>query len=345
VLTILRGIPELVWALVFVRVFGLGPAAGVLALGLTYGGMLAKVYAEILESTDPAPARALRASGAGRIQALLYGLLPQAAKELTSYTVYRWECAIRASVVMGFVGAGGLGQLMDQAMKMLNGGEAASILLAFMLLVAAADLLSWWLRRALDAAPAARALPFGWRTGTFVLAACAALWASLRLLDIDFSALFTADAAASMGDFVRGFFPPDLSQPWLLKVLQGIWETLAISIVGTLLAAIAGLLLALPRWRAPWNVVLNVLRSVPELVWATITALAVGLGPFAGALALALHTTGVLGRLFAEALQNAPAAPANALKLSGSNRLLAFCYGTLPAQRRSCWHTRCTAGK
>jgi phosphonate transport system permease protein len=65
----------------------------VLALGLTYGGMLAKVYAEILESTDPAPARALRASGAGRIQALLYGLLPQAAKELTSYTVYRWECA------------------------------------------------------------------------------------------------------------------------------------------------------------------------------------------------------------------------------------------------------------
>lgn len=330
VLTILRGIPELVWALVFVRVFGLGPAAGVLALGLTYGGMLAKVYAEILESADPAPARALRASGAGRIQALLYGLLPQAAKELTSYTVYRWECAIRASVVMGFVGAGGLGQLMDQAMKMLNGGEAASILLAFMLLVAAADLLSWWLRRALDAAPAARPLPFGWRSSTFVLTACAALWASLRLLDIDFSALFTKDAAASMRDFVSGFFPPDLSQPWLLRVLQGIWETLAISIVGTLLAAIAGLLLALPRWRAPWNVLLNVLRSVPELVWATITALAVGLGPFAGALALALHTSGVLGRLFAEALQNAPAAPANALKLSGSNRLLAFCYGTLP---------------
>ena len=328
VLTILRGVPELVWALVFVRVFGLGPAAGVLALALTYGGMLAKVYAEILESTDPAPARALRASGAGRVQALLYGLLPQAAKELTSYTIYRWECAIRASVVMGFVGAGGLGQLMDQAMKMLNGGEAASILLAFMLLVAAADLLSWWLRRALDSAPAERALPFGWRTATFVLATGAGLWASLRLLDMDWAALFTPQAAHSMGDFVRGFFPPDMSQPWLLKVLRGVWETLAISIVGTLLAAAAGLLLALPRWRTPWNLLLNVLRSVPELVWATITALAVGLGPFAGALALALHTAGVLGRLYAEALQNAPAAPARALRLAGSNRLLAFCYGT-----------------
>ena len=328
VLTILRGIPELVWALVFVRVFGLGPAAGVLALALTYGGMLAKVYAEILESTDPAPARALRASGAGRVQALLYGLLPQAAKELTSYTIYRWECAIRASVVMGFVGAGGLGQLMDQAMKMLNGGEAASVLLAFMLLVTAADLLSWWLRRALDSALAERALPFGWRTAAFVLALGAGLWASLRLLDMDWAALFTPQAAQSMGDFVRGFFPPDLSQPWLLKVLRGVWETLAISIVGTLLAAAAGLLLALPRWRAPWNLLLNVLRSVPELVWATITALAVGLGPFAGALALALHTAGVLGRLYAEALQNAPAAPARALRLAGSNRLLAFCYGT-----------------
>ena len=124
-LTVLRGIPELVWALVFVRVFGLGPTAGVLALGLTYGGMLAKVYAEILESVPPQPARALLHSGARRPLALLYGAVPLAARELVSYTVYRWECAIRASVVMGFVGAGGLGQLMDQAMKMLNGSEAA----------------------------------------------------------------------------------------------------------------------------------------------------------------------------------------------------------------------------
>ena len=124
-LTVLRGIPELVWALVFVRVFGLGPTAGVLALGLAYGGMLAKVYAEILESVPPQPARALLHSGARRPLALLYGAVPLAARELVSYTVYRWECAIRASVVMGFVGAGGLGQLMDQAMKMLNGSEAA----------------------------------------------------------------------------------------------------------------------------------------------------------------------------------------------------------------------------
>ena len=329
-LTILRGIPELVWALVFVRIFGLGPAAGVLALGLTYGGMLAKVYAEIIESVDATPAHALRRSGASRPLAILYGLIPQAAKELSSYTVYRWECAIRASVVMGFVGAGGLGQLMDQAMKMLNGGEAATILLTFMVLVFAADAISGWLRRALDTPPAARPSPFGWRSLSVGLVLVSATLASFYFLEIGFGALFTVAAVESIGEFIAGFFPPDLSAEWLRKVVKGVWETLAISVVGTLLAALAGLLLALPKWRAPFSFLLNTLRSVPELVWATITVLAVGLGPFAGALALALHTTGVLGRLYAEALDNAPPTPARALQLAGAPSGLGFLYGTLP---------------
>ena len=329
-LTILRGIPELVWALLFVRIFGLGPTAGVLALGLTYGGMLAKVYAEILESVDAAPALALRRSGASRAQSILYGLLPQAARELASYTVYRWECAIRASVVMGFVGAGGLGQLMDQAMKMLNGGEAASILLTFMALVFAADALSGNLRRALDTPPANRASTFGWRSAVLALGITLAIFASFGWLEIRFGELLTAEAARSTADFISSFFPPDLSAEWLSRVGQGVWETLAISIIGTLLAAIGGLLLALPKPRAPFNFLLNSLRSVPELVWATLTALAVGLGPFAGALALALHTAGVLGRLYAEALDNAPPAPARALRLAGAPAGVSFLYGTLP---------------
>ena len=330
-LTLLRGIPELVWALVFVRVFGLGPTAGVLALGLTYGGMLAKVYAEILESEDAAPARALLRAGSPRALALLYGLVPVAAKELVSYTVYRWECAIRASVVMGFVGAGGLGQLMDQAMKMLNGGEASAILLTFLVLVLLADQLSNGLRRALDTVPAPRASAWGWRSALVLLAVVAGVVASWRVLDMPLLELFSREAASNMGAFVGGFFPPDTSASWLRAVAVGVWETLAISVVGTLLAAVLGLLLALPRWRAPCSLLLNVLRSVPELVWATITALAVGLGPLAGVLALALHTAGVLGRLYAEALDNAPRAPARALALTGSGRMAAFCYGTLPA--------------
>ena len=149
VLTALRAIPEVVWALVFVRVFGLGPGAGVLALAVTYGGMLGKVYAEILESGDTRPARALLEAGSPRLTVLFYALVPGTAQELASYTVYRWECAVRASVVMGFVGAGGLGQLMDQSMKMLNGGEASSILIVFLALVIVADGLSAAIRKVL----------------------------------------------------------------------------------------------------------------------------------------------------------------------------------------------------
>lgn len=148
-LIVLRSIPELVWALVFVRVVGLGPTAGVLAIALTYGGMLGKVYGEILESGETHATETLLRNGSSRLQAFLYGLLPTNAAELTSYTVYRWECAIRSSVVLGFVGAGGLGQQLDNSMKMFNGGEVATMLLVFIALVALADKVSAWLRKAL----------------------------------------------------------------------------------------------------------------------------------------------------------------------------------------------------
>lgn len=149
-LILLRSVPELVWALVFVRVVGLGPAAGILAIALTYAGMLGKIYGEILESGGTEASQALFWNGAGRIQTFFYAVLPQNSSELTSYTVYRWECAIRSSAVLGFVGAGGLGQQMDNSMRMFNGSEVSTILIVFMLLVALADWFSARLRNALD---------------------------------------------------------------------------------------------------------------------------------------------------------------------------------------------------
>ncbi len=150
VLIFLRSVPELVWALLFVRVVGLGPTAGVLAIALTYTGMLGKVYSEVIESADPETTRALLRCGSSRINAFVYGALPQCATELISYTVFRWECAIRSSVIMGFVGGGGLGQEMDNSMKTFAGDEVATILLVFILLVAIADRLSHYLRQWLE---------------------------------------------------------------------------------------------------------------------------------------------------------------------------------------------------
>lgn len=149
-LVLLRSVPELVWALLLVRIVGLGPTAGVIAIALTYCGMLGKVYAEILESSDASACNALLNNGSPRLAALLYGALPESAAELVSYTIYRWECAIRGSVVMGFVGAGGLGQRMDESMKMMAGSELATMLMVFVLLVAGADAVSAMLRRRLS---------------------------------------------------------------------------------------------------------------------------------------------------------------------------------------------------
>jgi len=148
-LVLLRSVPELVWALLLVRIVGLGPTAGVLAIALTYSGMLGKVYAEILESSEAHATESLLRNGSGRLAALFYGALPASASELVSYTTFRWECAIRGSVIMGFVGAGGIGQRMDESMKMLAGDEVSAMLVVFVLLVACADLVSTFLRKRL----------------------------------------------------------------------------------------------------------------------------------------------------------------------------------------------------
>ncbi len=148
-LVVMRSIPEIVWALLFVRAVGLGPAAGILAIAINYAGMLGKVYFEIYEAGDTRPARAVLEAGGGRLHAFAYGILPVSLPELVSYTVYRWECAIRASVVMGFVGAGGLGQQMELSMRMLAGGEVATMLIAFFALVMLADGISALLRKVL----------------------------------------------------------------------------------------------------------------------------------------------------------------------------------------------------
>ncbi len=325
-LLVLRGVPEVVWALLFVRAVGLGPCAAVLAIGLAYGGMLGKVYAEILESQPKAPARALRAAGSGRLATLAYGLLPQALPELVSYTVYRWECAIRASAVMGFVGAGGVGQLLDQSIKMMAGNEVSSLLLVFVLLVVCTEGVSRLARVILPSAHGKSALGF-----TALLALAASSW--LLIPQIDWDGL----SFGALGGYAREFFPMDVSGEHLARVGSGTLETLAVSAIGTLLAFGGGALLALPAagrhgaiWQQASRFALNLLRGVPDLLWAALAVLAVGLGPFAGVLALSLHTAGVLGRLFAETLENAPPAAESALLRAGSPRGLAFLYGTLP---------------
>ncbi|WP_411970042.1 phosphonate ABC transporter, permease protein PhnE [Paucibacter sp. Y2R2-4] len=159
-------------------------------------------------------------------------------------------------------------------------------------------------------------------------------------LDLQWAQLFSGESASSMGRFLAEFFPPDFSPEFLKLVTWASVETLAMSSLGTALAVALGLLLALPAarlhrgdaaWgRRPAQWLLNALRSIPELVWASLLLISAGLGPFAGTLALAVHTSGVLGRLFASAIESCPEGPGFALRVQGASSVRVFLYATLP---------------
>lgn len=179
--------------------------------------------------------------------------------------------------------------------------------------------------------------PRSWSTPLLLVGLLALVLGSFATLQLELKAFFAPEALRTTLEFLSGFAPPDMAPAFLRKTLLAALETLSMSALGTLLAVVAGLLLALPasgRWGAPpraaVRLILNVLRSIPELVWASLLLVAAGLGPFAGTLALAAHTSGVLGRLFADALENAGPLPEAALRTNGAPALSAFFYATLP---------------
>lgn len=148
-LNLLRGIPELMWALIFVAAVGLGPLPGVLALAAHSAGILGKLYAEIFESVDPRLVEAVRSTGANELQVLFLVRLPASLPIFLSYTLFRWECNMRAATVLGLVGAGGIGSQLIISMKLFRYDEVMTLILAILALVVLVDLLGQTVRRRL----------------------------------------------------------------------------------------------------------------------------------------------------------------------------------------------------
>ena len=142
-----RAVPELVWAMIIVFFLSPGVLAGAVALALHNYGVLGKLSSEVVENLDPGPSRALRASGAGNLQMLLYGVLPQALPSFLTYLLYRWEVIIRTTVVVGFVAAGGLGREFRLSISLFHYTDVALIIAWYLILVMAVDLVSAGLRK------------------------------------------------------------------------------------------------------------------------------------------------------------------------------------------------------
>jgi len=369
----LRAIPDLMWGLFFVVAVGLGSLAGTLALAVSYGGVLGRVYADVFEDVDPRPLEALHSSGASRAQIFLRAIWPQAAPSITAYTLYNFECAVRAASVLGFVGAGGIGYEINISMRLFNYGQVLTLILAFVCLLTATDAVSRFFRRRLHAQVTSTsrvrflmeetlgglASPVG-RIASHFLWPVAFIAVAFSFYAVGFinGALLDVQIGARLLRFVGKMFPPDVAPTFLLSLVKPIFQTISISVIGTLIGVSLGATLALPatsalmlippeyagrhspiqsaaRWLAyhAARAIFTVLRSIPELVWVLICMLAVGLGPFAGTLAIGLHTGGVLGKLYAETLEEVPMKPVEALRALGARPIQIFTWAMWPQAR------------
>ncbi|SEI77297.1 phosphonate transport system permease protein [Arthrobacter sp. yr096] len=150
VLNVLRSVPELIFALMFVSAVGLGPFAGILAIVLGSVGSIGKVYAEAMESVQPGPVEALTAVGANKRQIISYAVLPQAAPLLVSYTLLLFEGNVRGATILGLVGAGGIGLELTTAMRMYDYGHLCAIIISIVVLVTIIDRVSAFIRAKLS---------------------------------------------------------------------------------------------------------------------------------------------------------------------------------------------------
>ena len=381
VLGFLRAVPDLVWALLFVAALGLGPLAGTLALAVSYTGVLGRVYADVFDAVDARPLEALLSTGAGRVQIFLTAIWPQALPNLTAYTLYSFECCVRAAAVLGFVGAGGIGYEISLSMRLFDYRQVSTLLLAFVVILSLTDLASRRLRRFLSRGlsnpalsveamrslevpelprtRAARSVPRNVPFWSVLVVVVSAIVASFYFSG--FVGVFeeASQTPWELLHFAARLLPPDLSFSFVQSLWLPLIQTLAISLLGTLLGVLLGAPLSLAatsrlvfvasegperrrmissaaRHALYWGarLLLSVLRSIPELVWALICIVAIGIGPFAGTIALGLHTTGVLGKLYADTMEEVAMQPVEALRALGARPLQLLLWAIWPQTRR-----------
>ncbi len=342
ILSFFRSIPEIIWAFLFVRIFGLGPAPAVFAIAITFGGIIGKLFAEIIEAADPEPARALRATGASSFAVFVYGVIPLVRRQWVAYGLFRLECAIRSASILGVVGAGGLGQEIDLSMRYFQYDKLATALLAVLAYVIVLEGLGILLRRVRPAIP--------------LLSMAVAALLGVLYLPIPWAQLGNSESLRQTRLFVASFAHPTLDWDFISSSLKLVLLTVSMAWVATALAAVIAFVLSpmaattftikgyledapagrgWTRWTflavlIPVRLTLQVSRALPELVWALLFIVWVGPGVTAGVLALTVHTVGILGRLYSDVFEEAERHAPQSLEARGATPLARYLYGVLP---------------
>lgn len=317
----LRAIPDFAWALALLVVLGPGPLTGALAIALSVTGILGRAFGQLLESVPAARVQWIERLAGSPLAAVVYGRLPRVAPAAWSYGLARLECSIRNASVIGIVGGGGLGAELFEELGYGRMDRVATLLLALVALTATADVGSGMLRRRLaEVRPKRRRMALG---GAALVFAASAAWlvpAAVMLLDT-LRRLDPRVATAS----VRRLLHPDLSMQTLTEVVRGAGPPLVLAYL-SMCAAVVVALAVLPwsstsvrrRARGPAAsdaglAALGALmlrgtallgRAVPEVAWLLLFAAALRMGPLPALLALTVHASGVLIRLFTEAVDD-----------------------------------------
>jgi phosphonate transport system permease protein len=343
-----RAVPDVVLAIVFFRLFGLGAAAGVLAMGLHSVGMVGKLYADAIEQVDEGPRTAVRAAGAGRLQELVAGVLPAVLPAFVATALHRFDINLRISVVLGFVGVGGIGFEIANALRRLDYPRGMALALVVLGLCVVVELVSGAVRRALlggtgraQAPPPAGRLTPPW-TGRRVRAALyAATTVAVVVVSVPAAGLSPAQLVSGVSALpaTLGLFWPPGTGGILPDLLAELAVTVQIALAATLLGAVLALpvgamaarnVAPTPGVAAGFRAVIVVVRGIPELIIAIVFVVITGLGPVAGALALAIGAVGLLGKLVADSLEETDTRVQEAVRATGASRLQVFTAVTLP---------------
>jgi phosphonate transport system permease protein len=359
-----RSMHEVVFGIILVNILGLNPLVAILAIGIPFGAVTAKVFAELIDEAPRDAELILRAAGAGRLTAVLFATVPTVLSDLVSYAFYRFECSLRSAAVLGIVGAGGLGFQLALSFQSLRYNEMWTLLWALVILSGIADRWSSLVRRRRNPAAiemhAAIEAPAAIHRGVqskperdgflrasaiiYTLAVPVAIWR----LDLDFSTLWAPRARSLAAELGRDAWPPQIGVGGFGGLVDDSLDTIALAVlaialawlvaspiaflarrpsskVGGLRAVIRRLASALVRF------VLLVSRSVPPPVWAFIVVFVLFPGLWPGVVALAIYNVGVLGRLQADVVENGDQRPTEVLAAMGASAPGALTVATIPA--------------
>jgi phosphonate ABC transporter permease subunit PhnE len=346
ILNVVRAIDTIVWGLIVIVWVGLGSFAGVIALTIHSVAALSKLFSEEIEHIDPGPVEAVTATGANLVQTIRHAVIPQIIPSFLAYSLLRWDINMRSATVIGFVAGGGIGFFVIETVRMGGYQQYATALWAVAVVIIIVDYISErWRENILKDQPqrdktrrsTARTLKIAFYT-ILAVAAFAYFW---NVAEINLKGLF--EPGKNFGRLILDFVSIDLTP----KVVQVVVQQMLVTIFQALLATTLGAIFAIPfsflgaknltgRSRlSAWlyyltRALFNILRSIEALLYVVIFIFWVGIGPFAGMLALAVTSFALIGKLFAEAIENIDPGPIEAVTATGANPFQTIIYAIIP---------------